>query len=466
MKVLLIQPAKAARTIGGEQAFLYEPLALEYLAAAVAPHHDVEILDMRLDGRLEEALKRFPPDVVGVTAYTVHVNVAKRLFALVKGWDETVLTVVGGHHATVKPEDFLDPHIDLVVIGDGIAAFRQILERRERGEEFAGIPGVACAADGTLVGAESPALMELDDFPLPARSFTARYRRHYFSEWMKPLASMRTSKGCPFRCSFCALWKITGGRYLKRDPVKVVEELGKIEEEFVFFADDESLVDTARMTTLATLIRDAGLKKRFFLYGRSDTIARHPELLEQWRGVGLERVFVGLEFFRDEDLGFIRKGSTTSDNEKAVGILKDLGIEMYPSFIVRPEFTKEDFAAYARYGAKLGLGFASFSVLTPLPGTDLFRDVEDKLITRDYDLFDFLHALLPTTLPLQEFYAQLEWLYNGALPLGNRLAFLRRFPLREIPSTLVRSTRILKRLRNAYRDHDEWAERDPEAVQR
>lgn len=90
---------------------------------------------------------------------------------------------------------------------------------------------------------------------------------------MRPLASIRTSKGCPYRCSFCALWKVAGGRYLTREPAKVVEELSRIEEEYVFFADDES-----RMRTLASLTRDSGIRKRTFLYGRSDTIARHREL--------------------------------------------------------------------------------------------------------------------------------------------------------------------------------------------
>lgn len=90
---------------------------------------------------------------------------------------------------------------------------------------------------------------------------------------MRPLASIRTSKGCPYRCSFCALWKVAGGRYPTREPAEVVKELFGIEEEYVFFADDES-----RMRTLASLIRDSGIRKRTFLYGRSDTIARHREL--------------------------------------------------------------------------------------------------------------------------------------------------------------------------------------------
>ena len=310
MKILLIQPPKAPKTIGGEDVFLYEPLALEYVAAGVKPDHDVRILDMRLEKGLSAALEGFQPQVVGITAYTVHVNVVRRLFDQIKQWNADVLTVVGGHHATVAPIDFLWPSIDLIVMGEGVEPFREIVRRSENGAGFGGIPGVTFAKDGCLVHADPQPIADLDAFPLPERRLTAQYRKDYFSEWMKPLATMRTSKGCPYRCSFCALWKLAGGRYLKRQPEKVVEELATLEEPFVFFADDESLVDAPRMRRLAELIKAAGIKKRYFLYGRSDTIARNPDLLAMWRDIGLERVFVGLEFCTDEDLQFINKGST------------------------------------------------------------------------------------------------------------------------------------------------------------
>lgn len=448
MKILLIQPPKAPATIGGEDVFIYEPLALEYLAAAVAAHHDVRILDLRFPENLREVLEQYRPDLVGITAYTVHVNVARRLFEEIKTWNPEVLTVVGGHHATVMPQDFASPFIDLVVIGEGVAPFREIVERFEKGAKFEGIPGVA---NGT--GNEPRLVDDLDAVPFPDRKLTARYRRHYYSEWMKPLASIRTSKGCPHRCSFCAQWKLAGGRYLRRKPEKVVEELGGIDEEFVFFADDESLVDAARMKSLAEGIREAGIKKRYFLYGRSDTIARHPELVELWRSIGLERVFVGFEFFRDEDLAYIRKGSSASDSEKAARVLTDLGIEVYASFIVRPEFKKEDFAAFGPYCRKLKLRYATFAVLTPLPGTDLYAEVQDRMITRNYDLVDFIHTLLPTALPLEEFYEELYRLYTRTIPFHKQLSLLRKMPVREIPGMLRTSRRVLKRLRTAYLDY-------------
>ena len=454
MRILLIEPCKAPETIGGEDVFLFEPLALEYVAAGVVRDHDVRILDLRLEKGLDDVLEEFRPDVVGITSYTVHVKTVRNLFNEIKRWNPQILTVAGGHHATVVPEDFHTPSIDLVVTGEGVFTFKEIVARFEKNEGFDGIAGIAFENGGQLVRGDNPASVDLDAFPFPERRLTAKDRKHYYSEWMKPLASIRTSKGCPYRCNFCALWKLTEGRYLRRKPEKVVEELAGTEEEFVFFADDESLVDTERMKTLATLIREAGIQKRYFLYGRSDTIARNAELLELWREVGLERVFVGLESFRDEDLGYIRKGSSVSDNERAVEILHDLGIEIYASFIVRPEFTKKDFRAFRRYTRHLGIRFASFAVLTPLPGTDLYDEVRSQMITHNYDYFDFIHTLLPTALPLKEFYKEYSELYRKAIPLGKGLAFLSKYPWKEIPTTLVKSLQIRNRTRTAYLDYE------------
>lgn len=453
MRVLLIQPSKAPRTLGGEDYHLYEPLALEYLAAPLLAHHDVKILDERLDRDVQRALEQFQPDLVGVTAYTVHVNRAKALCARTKAWDPRTVTVVGGHHATVVPEDFRDRAIDFVVSGDGIASFREIIERLEQGRDCSGIAGVALERDGRWIHYDAQPLLDLDSVPFPARHLTAEYRGKYFSEWMRPLASLRTSKGCPFRCNFCAQWKLARGRYLKRSPKCIVEELARIEEPYVFFADDESLVDARRMRELARLIGEAGIEKRYFLYGRTDTIARNQDLLEIWRDVGLERVFVGFEFFRDGDLQYVGKRSTTLDNREAARILHELGMQIYASFIVRPEFTHDDFAAMIAYCRELDLNFAGFSVLTPLPGTDLYAAEHDRMLTHDYDLFDFIHTLLPTTLPIEDFYREYRQLYRNAVSWRSSMSLLSRFRLRDWPLVFRKGAQWSGSLKAVHRDY-------------
>jgi radical SAM superfamily enzyme YgiQ (UPF0313 family) len=453
MKILLVQPAKPEKTLGGEDFHTYEPLALEYLAAGVAGDHDVRILDMRLDPDLDSILRDYQPDVVGITSYTVHVNTVKRLFQQIKTFNPDVVSVVGGHHATVMSQDFHTPYIDVIVKGEGVVPFREVILDLEKKRELSEVPGAVRVEDGPIVIQQGDQDTDLDGLPFPRRDLTAHYRNSYFSEWMRPLASIRTSKGCLFRCRFCALWKLTGGRYITRKPKCIVEELGTIGEKFVFFADDESFLDTKRMGVLADLIQRAGIKKRYFLYGRSDTVAKHPDLIEQWKKVGLERVFVGFEFMRDADLKSIRKGSTAENNKTAVKVLKSLGIDIYPTFIVRPEFDRGDFADLRNYCLDLGLNFIGFPVLTPLPGTDLYNDVKDKLITSNYDYFDFFHTLLPTTLPMKDFYKELTTLYKRSRSLKNQINLMRRYPLRELPSLFRAYGDFLKRLNALEQDY-------------
>jgi radical SAM superfamily enzyme YgiQ (UPF0313 family) len=453
MKILLVQPPKPAKALGGEDFHIFEPLALEYLAAGVAGDHDLRILDMRLDHDLDSLLRDYQPDVVGVTSYTVHVNTVKRLFEQIKAFNPDIVTIVGGHHATVMPDDFHIPYIDALVTGEGVFNFREIISRLEKKMDLSGIPGAIRTAQGALVVHQGGQDGDLDALPFPRRDLTAHYRKFYSSEWMKPLASIRTSKGCLFRCNFCALWKLTEGHYLTRKPERIVEELGTIEEKCVFFADDESLLDTKRMGILAELIQQAGIRKQYFLYGRSDTVAKHPELIEQWKKIGLERVFVGLEFMRDADLKLIRKGSTVENNAKAVQVLKSLDIDIFPTFIIRPEFDRKDFADLRKYCLDLDLNFIGFSVLTPLPGTDLYNEVKNRLITSNYDYFDFFHTLLPTTLPMKDFYRELTTLYKSSRSLKNRINLMRKYRLRELPSLFRAYGDFLKRLNTLEQDY-------------
>jgi hypothetical protein len=97
-------------------------------------------------------------------------------------------------------------------------------------------------------------------------------------------------------------------------------------------------------------------------------------------------------------------------------------------------------------------------VLTPLPGTDLYEGVKGQLLTHDYDYFDFIHTLLPTALSLKEFYGEYYELYKSAVPLSKQLILLlRKMPLREIPTLIKKSNRILNQLKNAYMDYRDFS---------
>jgi len=88
-------------------------------------------------------LEDYQPEIIGITAYTVHVNVVKYLCQEIIKWNPKALTVIGGHHATILPQDFIVPEIDVVVIGKGVSTFRKIIEYFQCGKGFNGIQGIA-----------------------------------------------------------------------------------------------------------------------------------------------------------------------------------------------------------------------------------------------------------------------------------------------------------------------------------
>ena len=180
---------------------------------------------------------------------------------------------------------------------------------------------------------------------------------------------------------------------------------------------------------------------------------KHPSLIESWKEVGLKRVFVGLEFFRDDDLKQIRKGSTIKNNIEAVRILKYLDIDIFPNFMVKPDFTKSDFKELRKFCLNLDLDFIGFSVMTPFPGTDFFDEVKNNLIIDNYDYHDFFHTHLPTKLPLKEFYKEYVSLYNNAISISKQIAFLKKYPIAEIPSLFKMYFRFTKQLKNIDKDY-------------
>jgi radical SAM superfamily enzyme YgiQ (UPF0313 family) len=433
---------------------MFEPLALEYLGAGLKQDgHEVQLLDARLTPDVEAACRAFRPDVVGLTGFTTHLEIVKTIAVQVKHLLPRVVVVVGGHHATVRPQDFNVPAVDVVVVGEGVVALRELMRAVEQDGDYLAVEGVALPGPEGMCFSPPRRYTELDELPIPDRSLTAAHRGNYFSEWFKPLASVRTSLGCTARCNFCALWSITGGKYLRRSPEAVVEELKGIAEPNVFFCDDESMCDVKRMDRLADLIGESGIRKNYFLYGRVDTIVKHPELFAKWAGIGLAQVFVGMEDYSDARLAAMNKGITAAQQAEAVRILDELGIMMYASYMVDPAYTRQDFRDLLAYVRRLKHKYATFTVLTPLPGTELHAQREHELLSRKPELYDMVHALLPTALPLPEFYREYARLWTRAVPLHRSLATLARFGSRGIVQRVLLLGQFLKKARTAHLDY-------------
>jgi len=452
MRILLIQPPSCNPLM--DQVYLFEPLALEYLGAGLKPDgHTVLLHDARIEPDWEAAFRRFQPDLVGLTGFTSHLTIIKEMAGRIKALSPDTWMVVGGHHATVAPRDFNLPEIDLVVLGEGVFTLRELAQAIAQESGLQQINGIAIPAPDGMLFTEPRPYTDLNLLPIPDRSLTKAHRSRYFSEWFKPLASVRTSLGCTARCNFCALWKITAGKYLRRDPQKVVEELLDLEEPNVFFCDDESMCDVKRMDRLADLIAAAGIRKSYFLYGRVDTIVNHPQLFEKWAKIGLSQVFVGMEDCSDARLAAMNKGTTVAQQEQAVAILKRLGIMMYASYMVNPDYSRDDFKGLLAHVHRMKHNYATFTVMTPLPGTDLYEQNKERMLSDKPELFDMLHTLLPTRLPLQEFYREMALLYTKAVPLHRSLPLLLRYGLHGLLLRLRLFGRFLERMKRAHLDY-------------
>lgn len=429
MRVLLVYPSALHELIGyGDLGAVAEPLALEYLAAGLRlDGHEVRILDLRLHPReLVPTLLDLQPGLVGITGYSMHVLRMLAICRTVKELLPSCRTVVGGHHATLMPEDFFEPPIDFVVSGEGVAPLRRIAGALEGGGPAPSSPGVWTQVEGGFEGGEDPERFAIDDLPPPDRTLARGDRGAYFIDWMRPIALARTSVGCPYRCSFCSLWKIMEGRYHMRDVRRVAEELASIEEEHVFLVDDEPFVNGKRMTALAAEIDATGMKKRFFAYCRIDTLLRERAVMERWQRIGLERLFIGVEAPTQRGLAQYNKRLAIAQVEEGLRLARAMGIEVMAGFVVDTSSREGDFRELVRFIQENGITYPSFTVHTPIPGTGAltsFDHVTEKQPNGrpNWELFDLQHVVVETALPRAEFerhYRDLFRVFNASYAAG------------------------------------------------
>ena len=412
MRILFIQPQCQSSDIGYCLAAMPEPLALEMLAATV-PDHDLRILDMRLEADLAGALDKFSPDLVAVTALTTEVYAAQEVLASVKRFSPEIFTLVGGHHVSLLPDDFLLPQVDAIAVGEGEVVFAPLVAALSEGKSLKNVPNLIWQdKSGQFVrNAMTDEVPDMDTLPIPRRDLAEKYRSEYFFLFDKPDSSLSASRGCPYRCKFCSVWNFFHGKTRQMSARRVVEQIAAVDTNHITFMDDNFLTSYKREDAIADMIRAEGIKKHYSMQCRTDSIVRHPELLAKWVDIGLYAVLLGLEG-ADDTLANVNKKNSAKVNDEAIAILKDHGVIIWGCFIADPDWTVDDFKRLRDYVSRKEITHTQFTVLTPLPGTDLWRERFDDLLTHDYNSYDILHAVVPTRLPREEFYKQFANLYR------------------------------------------------------
>jgi radical SAM superfamily enzyme YgiQ (UPF0313 family) len=457
MKVLLIEPPVTPFDVPTKIFAMPPPYHLEVLAGGLIANHDVHILDMRIDEDLDTELSRFKPDVVGCSCVAANSHLAKQVLRKVKEIGPDTVTIVGGHHPSLMPEDCNEAFIDVVVIGEGEETLYEFVGVCESRGNWGEIPGIAYRSkDGGFRINRYRELMDLDKLPMAARSLTRLHRdkRLYFRGNWRPLDCTITSRGCPNKCTFCGLWKINRGKYRTRAPCLIADELQTISAPNVTFIDDNTLDHMENASALADEIRRRSIKKRYEVYGRVDTIVRRPDLVEKWRNIGMELLLVGLEACDDKALNEMKKRTTTEMNQRAIEICRENDVELAAYLIVDPAFDHKDFRRLSEYVERNNLTHPVFTVLSPFPGTDLYNAVKETFITEGFELIDFFHTVLPTKLPLDEFYEEFLGLYRRAYPFKNFIKSIVKRKAALSPRMISMHRKIQKRMASLRSHHD------------
>jgi hopanoid C-3 methylase len=345
------------------------------------------------------------PDVVAFSCnYLANVPEVVDLAKTTKARLPRTFVCIGGHSASFTAAALIEHGagaIDCVLKGEGEAAILLLLAALEAGDGITSVPGaVTAAGEGP-----PPGFIDSLDELMPARDLL-RHRRKYFLGTLDPCASIEFSRGCPWDCSFCSAWTFYGRSYRLVSPERAIADLRSIREPGVFIVDDVAFVHERHGMEIAEAIIRAGIKKDYYLETRGDVLLRNREVFRLWKRIGLKTMFLGLEAIDEEGLRKYRKRVALDRNLEAVEFVRALGINVAINLIADPDWDHERFRVVREWCLELPY-MINISVNTPYPGTESWLTDGRLLETRDYRLFDIQHAVLPTRLPLAEFYREL-----------------------------------------------------------
>lgn len=433
MKVLLINPPRSPHNALRDNAppealrFVHTrlvgpPLGLLTIAVAARAVADVDLVDLKGEYDLDpDALPPAdlvrtrvladPPDVVGVTFIASEFPCGMEILRAVKAASPGTLTVAGGLHATLVPQDFADPAVDVVVPGDGAVTFAALLGALSAGLTPDAVGGLL-VRDGVRLRPTPGQALPVDpvgrDYLLPDRSLLDRWHSTYtVGADPRPMTYLFTSLGCPSRCSFCSIWPQRAGAYLLRSVDSIIEELRALDGyDIVRFADANTVVDVDWTGRLVDRIAAEGLRKDFVMDLRLDTAAAHPHLVERLARAGLKVVITGIESPRASELKRYNKRLDTGAITEGLKVFADNGILLRANYVVDPEYGPDDFAALAEFASSHATAYAGYTVLTPMPGTALHRQMRTRIVDPDLSKYNFFNCVVRTRLPLERFYEE------------------------------------------------------------
>jgi anaerobic magnesium-protoporphyrin IX monomethyl ester cyclase len=376
------------------------PSGLAWIAStAERLNHEVEILDLALEKRqdvadriLESRVKAKKYDLVGVTAMTVEYESAARAARMVKQLDPQVQIVFGGQHATIKPEEVVsEDFCDYVVKGEGEAVFAELITALSTGGSLENVKGVAFKRNGEIRRADDhDPIMDLDRLPWPAyhlleveRYFKATSART--SPKNERCIQIFTSRGCPWRCTYCH--DLFGKSFRARSAENVLGEIKMLYDQWgireFMIEDDIFNMDMVRAKKVFDLIKENGIRAHFQFNNGLRLERFDEELVRKMAEGGTHFIAIAVESASPRIQKMIKKNLRLDKAAEALSWMRKYKIRTLGFFMLGfPTETVEEINETIRFASELDIDEALFSIATPYPGTELNKQVMEM------DLYD------------------------------------------------------------------------------
>jgi len=350
------------------------------IAAVVRDSCEVRIEDRNLyrdaDGRrIAAVLRRFKPDLVGVTSLTgpaildgvLVSRLAKEAGAQV-AW--------GGTHASLLVEQTLqNPYVDFVVVNEGEQTFKELVVAVEQHTGYGKILGLGYKQSGQIrINPERPFLQDLDALPMPAWDMVPVERYIYRYPGIRRKIVMVTSRGCLFRCGFCYVMDFHKRKYRGRSAGRILEEIAYLQRNFgiegVRFDDDLFVIDRPRLREFCNRIQQKELAITWESNCRADQV--NPEFLDTVGRGKCHRLTFGLESGSDRMLKFLNKDLRVDQVRHAFALLRKTPIMTGAAFLVGiPTETREEVVQTIELAQSIRAHHTHFYPYVPFPGSPL-----------------------------------------------------------------------------------------------
>ncbi len=384
-RILLISPSRSYPVMNE----MYPSGALLLLGTLLKKQgHEVKVIHMVADriglNEFNHIFRVFSPDIVGFTVSTYQTKMTRILSEKIKRYNTQIITVAGGLHPSALRTQFLVdfPDVDIAVYGEGEDAITDIAN----GVPLTQIRGICYRQSNQIVtNIPTPLLSKLDILPLPDKSLI-NFRRYsgLFPVGRRPSMCVMSSRGCPFRCTFCS--KAVYGNTLRlRSPENVMEEIELLYRDWgvreVHFEDDTFNADRHWVNELLDLIIKRGYNKKlvFRVALRVNEKLVDIDLLRHLKAAGIWFIYYGVENGNQAMLDRMHKDITIEEAKRAFKLTHSVGIKTEAFFIIgMPRETVQTIQESYNLYKEIKPFWGGFSRAMPFPGTEFTREVKAK----------------------------------------------------------------------------------------